>query len=251
MYHKEYINLVSNADTAILFIHGILGTPDHFDELIAMLPSSLSVYNVLLDGHGKLAKDFSKTSMEKWEKQIDTIVSKLLLLHGSVYIVAHSMGTLFAIEQAIKNPKVKGLFLLAVPILPMPKLQMFQNAFKVYRGNIRTDDIFGMSAKAACSIAQSKNPFHYVGWIFRYFELFHKIQKTKNLLPSLVTPTIAIQSQLDEMVSMNAGRYLKKYAKMSVYTLEKSYHYLYDSEDFCTVKSLFVSFTGKINGGKP
>ena len=250
MYHNEYHHIVPNADTAVLFIHGILGTPRHFDNLIAMLPSSLSVYNVLLDGHGKHAIDFSKTSMAKWEQQINTVVTNLLSIHKHIYIVAHSMGTLFAIEQAIQCENIDGLFLLAVPIIPEPKGQMFRNALKVYRGNIRMDDRFGLAAKASCSITQSKNPIHYYGWLLRYLELFRKIHATRNALPMLRTPTIAIQSRLDEMVSKNADKYLLTHSKMDVYTLENSYHYLYDPADFSAIKLLFSSFISEITGGK-
>ena len=67
MEHKEYIKICDNSTTAILFIHGIVGTPNHFKEFVSLIPSSFSVYNLLLDGHGRGVKDFSKTSMQKWE----------------------------------------------------------------------------------------------------------------------------------------------------------------------------------------
>ena len=249
MNHCEYKSIVPGAETAILFVHGILGTPDHFDLLIPLLPSGVSIYNILLDGHGKTPKEFSNTSMKCWESQVDRTVSELLHAHKNLYIVAHSMGTLFAIEQAVKHQQIRGLFLLAVPIKPMPKARMFSNALKVYLGNINADDRFGVAAKAACSIQPCKNPFPYLGWICRYFELFHKIHKTMKLLPRLVTPTIAIQSRLDEMVSKHSDLYLKNHTRMDVYTLEESYHYLYDTNDLRMVKSLFSQFIAEINGG--
>lgn len=250
MLHKEYKHIVSNGDTAILMIHGIVGTPDHFDMLIPLVPDSVSVYNILLDGHGKDVKDFSRTSMKKWEKQVDNTVSELLKTHTKVYIAAHSMGTLFAIEQAVCRNEVKGLFLLAVPIKIGPTLRMFSNAFKVYRGNIHENDPYGTAAKAACSINPSKNLFHYVGWIPRYFELFHKIHQTRKLLPYLQTPAVAIQSRLDEMVSKYADRYLKAHSTITVYTLEDSYHYLYESEDQRFIETQFSKFIQTIKGGK-
>lgn len=249
MNHKEYKSIATGSDTAILFIHGILGTPDHFDNLIPLLPQGLTVSNILLDGHGKYATDFSQTSMKQWEMQVEQAVCELLQSHKNLYIVAHSMGTLFAIEQAIRQERIRGLFLLAVPIQPMPKARMFSNAWKVYHGNISEKDRFGVAAKAACSIQPSKNPIHYFGWIFRYFELFYKIHKTKHLLPHLSTPTVAIQSRLDEMVSKNADRYLSQHSKMHVYTLEASYHYLYDAKDLHTLKSHFLKFIAEITGG--
>ena len=76
MEHKEYINIHEDSTTAILFIHGIVGTPNHFNDFIPLIPKTFSVYNMLLDGHGKGVKDFSKTSMEKWKIQVDSVVEK-------------------------------------------------------------------------------------------------------------------------------------------------------------------------------
>ena len=139
--------------------------------------------------------------MKKWETQVQLAIFDLLRIHANLYIVAHSMGTLFAIEQAIKCTQIKGLFLLAVPIKAEPKAQILHKAIAIYLSNIPCDDHLAIAAKAACSIEPSKNPVHYLGWIARYLELFQKIHSIRKLLPNLHTPTIAIESKLDEMVS--------------------------------------------------
>jgi len=242
MDHKEYIRINPEADTAVLFIHGIVGTPDHFDFLIPLVPAPFSVYNILLDGHGKTAKDFSNTSMAKWETQISDAVKFLLSQHKQLYIAAHSMGTLLAIGEAIQHPQIQGLFLMAVPIKIFPKPLMFRNTVKVYTGRIRENDRFGNVARAACSITPSKNPLHYLGWIVRYFELFGKIRRIRKILPDLKTPAIAIQSRHDEMVASNADDYLKNHSAMNVHTLEHSYHYLYDPNELAFVQQKFCDF---------
>ena len=110
----EIIN--KNANTALLFVHGIVGTPRHFDDFVNIAPKDVSILNILLDGHGKGVKEFSKTCMKKWEAQVDNAINTLALTHDNIYIVAHSMGTLFALNQAKTNKKIKGLFLLSVPL---------------------------------------------------------------------------------------------------------------------------------------
>ena len=72
MEHLEYIRIVDHADTAVLFIHGIVGTPNHFHAFIPLVPEHISVCNLLLDGHGGSVKDFSHTSMRKWVVQVDS-----------------------------------------------------------------------------------------------------------------------------------------------------------------------------------
>ena len=41
------------------------------------MPDSYSVYNIILDGHGKSVGDFAKTNMKKWEKQVNSLRSDI------------------------------------------------------------------------------------------------------------------------------------------------------------------------------
>ena len=232
MKHKEFIRINDNSNTAILFIHGIVGTPIHFNEFVSLVPESFSVYNLLLDGHGKSVKDFSKTSMKKWEAQVASVVEKLSLTHEKIYIVAHSLGTLLAIDQAIKTKKVCKLFLLAVPLQLSLKPKMASNSLKVYLGKIRPDDYEALAAKKCYGIAKDKNPFHYIGWIPRFLELFAKIRKARQTVNSLNTTCLVYQSGKDEMVSRKGEKFLENNPYVSIKVLENSGHYYYYKEDF-------------------
>lgn len=232
MIHKEYIRICDNSNIAILFIHGIVGTPNHFTEFVSLVPESFSVYNILLDGHGKGVKEFSKTSMRKWEAQVTSVVEEISLTHEKIYIVAHSLGTLLAIEQAINNEKVCKLFLLAVPLKLSLKPKMVMNSWKVYFDKISVDDYEALAAKNCYGIDQDKNPFHYIGWIPRFMELFKKISQTRKMIDSLDTPCLVCQSGKDEMVSRQSVKYLKNNPNIVVSELEKSGHYFYNKEDF-------------------
>lgn len=242
MTHKPEKRIVEGSSKAILFIHGIVGTPNHFAEFIKLVPGDVSVYNMLLDGHGKTAADFGKTSMKKWETQVEAAVSELLAQHNELFIVAHSMGTLFAIEQAVKNDRISGLFLMAVPIKLFIKPKMLSNAMKVYFNRIRPDDTIALAAKACYGIQPDKNPVKYFGWLPRYLELFSKIRKTRNILPDLKTKCTAYQSACDEMVSKKAIKYLNSNSGMETVALRKSTHYYYEKEDFTFLLSEFERF---------
>lgn len=232
MKHKEYVRICDNSNIAILFIHGIVGTPNHFNEFISLIPESISVYNLLLDGHGKGVKDFSKTSMKKWEAQVASVVEELSLTHEKIYIVAHSLGTLLAIDQAIKNKKVCKLFLLAVPLQLSIKPKMPINSLKVYFDKIRTDDYEALAARKCYGIEKDKNLFHYIGWIPRFLELFAKIRQTRQTVNLLNTTCLVYQSGKDEMVSSRSAKFLENNPYISVKKLKNSGHYYYDKEDF-------------------
>ena len=232
MEHKEYIRIVQDSKVVVLFIHGIVGTPNHFNEFVSSVPESFSVYNLLLDGHGKGVKDFSKTSMKIWEDQVSSVVEKLSLAYEKIYIVAHSLGTLLAIEQAIKNTKICKLFLLAVPLCLSLKIRMPINSLKVYFDKIHPDDYEALAAKKCYGIEKDKNPFHYIGWIPRFLELFVKIRQTRKIIDFLNTPCFVYQSKKDEMVSSKSIKYLNQNLYMHINELENSGHYYYPKEDF-------------------
>ncbi|MBE6699536.1 MAG: alpha/beta fold hydrolase [Ruminococcaceae bacterium] len=246
MKHREYKRINPDATAAILFVHGIVGTPNHFADFLSLVPDDVSVYNVLLDGHGGTVQDFSHTSMQKWENQVRDTVDELTLSHTAVYIVAHSMGTLFAIDRAIENEKVKGLFLLAVPLKIAPKPRMVGNLCKVYFDKIKPDDEVALAAKRCYGIAQDKNPFHYFGWLPRYLELFAKAKRTRKRLVELHTPAMAYQSARDELVSTASAKILKQNEAISVIELENSGHYYYAPSDFEYLLSEFQKFVNQI-----
>ena len=232
MEHKEYIRICDHSNTAVLFIHGIVGTPNHFEKFISLVPDSVSVYNILLDGHGKTVKDFSKTSMKKWEMQVASAVEELSFTHDKIYIVAHSLGTLLAMEQAIQNQKVCKLFLLAVPLSLSLKPKMLTNSLKVYFDKIRPEDSWALAAKKCYGIGQDKNPFHYLGWIPRFLELFTKIRLVRKMIKSLDTTCWVYQSEKDEMVSGKSIKILEQNPCISINRLANSGHYYYDNSDW-------------------
>lgn len=120
MEHCEYIRYIPGSRDAVLMIHGICGTPRHFDGLIPVIPEGISVYNILLPGHGQDVQAFSDSSMEKWRGYAEKKLELLLQRHQRIFIAAHSMGTLFAIRAAVFHPdRIPGLFLLAVPTRPL------------------------------------------------------------------------------------------------------------------------------------
>lgn len=241
--HKEYKRIVPDSSKALLLIHGILGTPNHFAPVMPLVPESMSVYNLLLDGHGKGVRDFAKTSMKIWENQVALAVEELAKEHNEIYIAAHSLGSLLAIEQAAKNPKVTKLFLLAVPLKLFLKPKLFTNSLKVYLGKIDPQNEELMQAVRCYGIAQEKNPFLYLGWVPRFLELFSKISKTRKIVGALGVPCIACQSRKDEMVSVKTKKFLKENKMISVVELPNSGHFYYEKTDLAVLLDAFLAFT--------
>ena len=242
MDNKEYIRLVPGAKAAVLFIHGIVGSPNHFDSYVAAVPDGISVHNMLLEGHGKGVKDFSKASMSKWEAQVAAAVDELAAGHERIYIMAHSMGTLLAIHEAIRQKKICKLFLLSVPLKLFLKPALLSNIWKIYTGNVKPNDPVATALVNCSGITPVKNPFAYIGWIPRFIELFGKIANTRKCLKSLSAQTVAYQSARDELVAINTVKLLKANPSFSVKLLPCSRHFYYTPEEQAQLLDAFIGW---------
>lgn len=240
MKHEAYERIHKDAKVAVLFIHGIVGTPNHFRDFVKVVPEEMSVVNMLLDGHGKKVEDFSRTSMKKWRAQVEETVNRLIESHDAVMIAAHSMGTLFAIDQAIKHPdKVQRLFLLAAPVKLFLKPAMVSRAFRVYRDKIKPADFQTLAAKDAYSMEKEARLWKYIGWAPRFLELFQQIRYTRKHLPLLQTSCHCFQSKKDEMVSVGSIKILEKNPFIHLTALEQSTHFYYHPDDYSLLIEAF------------
>ncbi|MGN1119420.1 MAG: alpha/beta hydrolase, partial [Oscillospiraceae bacterium] len=189
---------------AVLFVHGILGTPDHFRDFFPLVPSDWGVNALLLDGHGKTAREFAQASMTRWRRQAARAAASLCAQYDSVMVCAHSMGTLFAIEQALIQPKIKALFLLDVPLYPAPKPAAVTTSLKVSLGYVREDDVWARAARSCFGITPERKLWRYAAWLPRYIELFAQMELVRPKLSELSVRTVAFQAAKDELVARRA-----------------------------------------------
>lgn len=240
MIHQEYIRKVPGADTAVLFVHGIVGTPNHFRELISLVelvPEGWTVHNVLLDGHGGDTEDFAATSMEKWKTQVRAAFDSLARTHRRVVIVAHSMGTLFALQLALEFPeKIPFLFLLGVPMRPGVRLGMAVNSMRMVFGILPKEHILWKAA----GVTTTPKLWKYIKWLPRFLELFREIGVTEKQLSHLKVPCVAYQSRKDELVTNFTAPILRKSGVMEVHELPKSSHFYYTEQDKAKISEDFT-----------
>lgn len=244
MQHQEYVRILPEADTAVMFIHGIVGTPNHFRDLIPLVelvPESWSVYNVLLDGHGGSVDEFAATSMKKWKTQVFGIFDKLCESHTRVILVAHSMGTLFATQMALSRPeKVPFLFMISMPMRPWVRLFGAVNCLRVAFGCIREDRPLEVATRNVCGVTTTPLVWKYIPWIPRFIELFVEIYRTEKTMGNITVPCVAWQSRKDELVSNFSAGVLRKSGVVEVYELQNSTHFYYSPENIEVVQRDFL-----------
>lgn len=229
--HKEIKKIIPGATKAVLFIHGIVGTPDHFKEFIPLVPDTWSIYNLLLKGHGNGVADFAKASMREWKEQVEDAISLLREKHNEIIIVAHSMGALFAIRSAVKNSNnIKHLFLMGVPLKIHLQPAAITTSFKILFDRISPSDEKTRHARDAYGIIPDKHLWKYISWLPRYAELFCEAYKTRKGISLLQVPCTAYQSKQDEVVSNLSLTYLKK-ASIDINILQESGHFYLSKSD--------------------
>lgn len=246
MAHEETVRLIPNAKTAVLFMHGIVGTPEHFRKLLPLedlVPEEWSVYNVLLPGHGSSVRDFGRSSMKQWKQYAWSIFRKLADTHEQVMLVGHSMGTLFSIQMALECPeKVCGLYLIAVPFRVGLKLFGMINLMRLTFGKLDSHDPLQAATRTVCGTEPTWMLWKYIPWLPRMCELIGQMHGTAKLVGNLSVPCVAYQSQRDELVSNRSGKILEKCGRVEVHNLFGSTHFYYSPEDIDTVQRRLAEF---------
>lgn len=244
MLHPETRRHIPGAKKAVLFLHGIVGTPNQFRVLLPLeelVPPDWAVINVRYPGHGEDVRGFGKSQIDAWRAHARDAFLELAEGHEKILLVGHSMGTLFAIQLALEFPeKVSALFLLAVPLRPWMRMFCAANCLRLAFGCIRRDHPLEASFEKACGVTPTPFVWQYIPWIPRILELFAEIYRTEKVMGNLKVPCIAWQSGKDDLVSNLTAPVLRKSGVMEVADLPDSTHFYYPPADLERVQKDFL-----------
>lgn len=247
--HQEYIRKVPGSSMAVLLIHGIVGTPNHFAPFLSLFPEDWSVYNILLDGHGRDIKAFSATSMKKWKAQVFSRLEEILQNSQRVMIVGHSMGCLFAVQAAVQYPdQVAQLFLLNMPLRLRIPLSTIEATMRLAFGKVRPQDTVAIAMQSDGGVVLETGFWKYIPWTPRFVELLLEMRHTEKLLPQLTVPTDAFHGMHDELVGEGSCVVMEKKAKIRCTKLPDSGHFRYEGDDLPLLQTRLKE---RINQYKP
>ena len=244
MAHEEYIRILPDARYAALMIHGILGSPDHFRDLLPLVPDSWSVHTLLLEGHGGDVQDFSAARMDRWRNQVFTRIEELLSTHEKVVLVAHSMGTLFSLQASLRWPdRIGGLFLLGSPTRVFVKPATALNSVLMTFGYVDKNDRSFADMEREVSVRTTPWVISYIPWIPRFLELFGEIYRTRKIIPQITVPTQVFQSKHDELVHFSSRHDFENHPVIVSTDLceEHSGHFGYGENDLKLLRSRFTA----------
>ena len=235
--HSEYRRIVPGAQKAVLFVHGINATPRFFDEYVAALPADVSVHNLLLPGHGGSVRDFGRHSAAEWESHVRAALDDLRKSHEQVYIVAHSLGTLLAIREAVRDERrIAGMLLLCVP------LRIWSRP-TAWWGKLAK----GLGGKAAQE--ELRNCYgtevdwriwRYIEWIPRYLELFRLSKEARQVVRRINVPVRVFMAGKDEQVSRRSETCMAGHPSITISRMEKSSHHIFTPEDKAAIRTALL-----------
>ena len=232
MLHTERKRINPSAKSAVLFLHGIVGSPGHFERFYPLIPENVSYHAVLLKGHGGSVKDFGRAKMRVWKKQVSEALDALRSTHERVIIVGHSMGTLFALQMAAENAdKITDLFLLDSPLRAYLHPIMIKYSTQFLFKHSNKNDPRSLAATDAVAVRSDPFVWRYLAWIPRFLELFTEIKRTRPLLEKINVSTVFYQSYHDELVPRSAVKYIKEQENVKLNILKNSTHFYYDDTD--------------------
>ena len=238
MPHSAFIKTVPNATTCVLMIHGILGSPRHFDFLLPFIPADWSVYNIVLDGHGATARDFARTSRKKWEAQVKGEIARVCARYKHVVVVAHSMGCMLSMNAVVElglEDRIDAMFFLGAALRPKCTPSIARTAFHMLFCKPDPKDACVMAARMRCGTAVHKRIWEYFAWIPRFIELFALAGYTRHRVPAYNLPITVLLSYRDEVVGRSSAKPFEKNPRAKCQFLMSSMHFYYPEEDERTI----------------
>ena len=237
MMHAPLKRIVPGAKGAVLLIHGINATPRFFDEYIEALPADWSVHSVLLPGHGGTVRDFGRHSAKEWEAHVRAALDELRAAHERVYIMAHSLGTLLAIREAVRDSSgLAGMLLLCVPL----RIWSRPSAWVRNLHRVLQPGKFAEEMRTCYGTEVDWRLWRYIGWAPRYLELFALSADARRVVAGLTVPTQVFMAGRDEQVSLRGERCMAGNPAITLHRMPGSSHHLFNPEDKAAIRAALL-----------
>lgn len=247
MVHSPFFRDRPDADIAVLMIHGILGTPRHFDWLINTIPDNIHISNILLPGHGGSVQDFSNATMDQWLAHVEKTVSDLEKPGRQIIVVGHSLGSLLALNAAKNHKSIRSLMLLNVPLYPQFRLRLIGRNFRAAFGKLNMNDPKDVQFYQACGTVTEPFLWKYLTWIPNFLSLLHLCRKCRTIPQRLSIPCNAYLGGEDDLVNIRTKNWLQNHSKITLRYFPNGTHFGYSKQEQSIIKEDFNSILLEIS----
>jgi carboxylesterase len=238
-FHRPALYPVPGAKLLTIFVHGFLGGPGQFTQLVrAVNEAGFAAETLLLPGHGKKSWDFAHHSSREWQETVNEALKLRLVQYEKVVLMGHSMGGLLCINASIKAGPAHGLVLWETPVRLRMKLNGIRNDLQVAFLPERLQNTVAKAYRLASNVRFS-TPLGYLLTVPRALDLLRMMAATERELTMIQCPVLLIQSDSDEIVHPVCMERLQKglaNAKVSTLALTSSWHSYFPEDELQTLQ---------------
>jgi carboxylesterase len=197
---------------AVLLLHGAGDTPQTLRYLGDYLHArGFHVAAPLLPGHGRSVAEFRRVSADALTAAARTHYAELRATHAWVGIIGLSMGGALGVQVAADNPDLPALGL-AAPYLAMPvRIERAAHLSWLWGPLVPiVQSSEGVSIRNPAE--QERNRAYGVFTAAALRALQQTVQRASDALPSVIAPTLVVQSREDNRISVGAAE--RAFAKL-------------------------------------
>ena len=246
--HTPTYRKCDGADTAVMFIHGFMGSPDQFEDMAETVHSlGCACISVLLPGHGCGIDGFVKFGERQWMRHVQNEIDKIKNDYKKIFLVGHSMGGLLALNAGmVAENNISGAVLIASP-MKINLLNPSAMAQRLRFLRLPRDSEIKTAYMNTYSLTKSKF-FYYPLFIRPAASLMRLMKRTKRRLSEVTIPICMFYSKKDETTSYKSARILYDglcNTQRTVFSLEKSWHVFYSGEEQEIIRAKLIEFIQK------
>jgi carboxylesterase len=243
--HCPTFQKCNDANSVVIFIHGLFGSPNQFVDLAEAVYNLGCAYKcVLLPGHGKDMSEFSKFGGADWQRHLQNEIDTVKHDYKKIFLVGHSMGGLLALNAGmLKENNISGIFLIATP-LKVHTISPKAIFRKLQLLRLPKDNEIKSAYMSSNSVKMSKRSL-YLPATKTFREFFKLMKQTKKRLSDVLVPVYMIHSKNDETTSYMSAALLYKglcSTQREAFSLEKSWHAFYVKDEQEIIKEKLSSF---------
>lgn len=245
-------NTSGRGNTAVLFIHGFLGSPRQFQYLEPIVrKSGCDAYSLLLPGHGGTLSDFVRSGRSKWQSYVSREVERLRAQYESILLVGHSMGCLLAVNAALKDPAgIRGILALALPLYMRVSARGMQINWRYVTGRMRKRDERMQAAKEFCGVSDVFL-WNAARMIPRVFDVLYMTWQSRVQVTKLRVPLSVVHSPGDEWVSRRTLAFAQnKLRDADIILLSESGHFWYADVDRQIIQNKLAQLLEQCGAGQ-
>ncbi|NLV85645.1 MAG: alpha/beta hydrolase, partial [Clostridiales bacterium] len=219
--------------TAIILIHGYMGSPRQFDGIRKELGDfEGDIYCLTLPGHEKDASEFIKTDRFQWQQYTEDFIDGLRGEYERLILVGHSMGGLIAVQAAInKAEKIVGVIAIGFPIKVTVRRAWIKNGLLASRPCRENESELVKAARSMSGVKMSR-PTDYVRTLPCSSQFLRLARLSRKELSRLSVPLTVINFENDEIVSKGTKLFVEKsLPSAKILMLHGSYHFLFTADE--------------------